>query len=144
MAAAVQEKNVTRDVYKGKSAIPLRGIDSAITVPGMVDSWDAVLKEYGRLSLADVLEPARDYAQNGFPVSADQCRHTERILNCWLPRLTRLTSSREGAKHLSRRAVCAKELADSLNLIAEKEEAHFMKEISLSGLSHIYRITAVT
>lgn len=50
--------NVTREKYKGKKFIPNRGIESAITVPGMVDSWDAVLKEYGRLSLNEVLAPA--------------------------------------------------------------------------------------
>ncbi|GAA3318643.1 hypothetical protein GCM10020331_022270 [Ectobacillus funiculus] len=33
----------------------------------MVDSWDAVLQEYGRLSLSDVLEPAITYAESGFP-----------------------------------------------------------------------------
>ncbi len=73
-------KHVTRDLYRGREAIPLRGTESAITVPGMADSWDAVLSAYGRLSLAEVLKPALDYAANGFPVSADQCAHTERNL----------------------------------------------------------------
>lgn len=70
---------MTRDLYRGREAI-LRGPESAITVPGMADSWDAVLSAYGRLSLAEVLKPALDYAANGFPVSADQCAHTERNL----------------------------------------------------------------
>ncbi|OQV45455.1 gamma-glutamyltransferase, partial [Bacillus velezensis] len=73
-------KHVTRDLYRGREAIPLRGPESAITVPGMADSWDAVLSAYGRLSLAEVLKPALDYAANGFPVSADQCAHTEHNL----------------------------------------------------------------
>ena len=72
---------MTRDLYRGREAIPLRGTESAITVPGMADSWDAVLSAYGRLSLAEVLKPALDYAANGFPVSADQCAHTERNLD---------------------------------------------------------------
>lgn len=68
--------NFTRDVFEGKDSIPIRGIESAITVPGMVDSWDAVLKEYGRLTLEEVLQPAIEYAEKGFPLSPDQYENT--------------------------------------------------------------------
>ncbi|WP_410513986.1 gamma-glutamyltransferase [Paenibacillus sp. BR2-3] len=67
---------VSRESYAGESAIPRRGIRSAITVPGMVDSWDAVLRRYGRLTLAEVLEPAVEYASEGFPMSPDQHNNT--------------------------------------------------------------------
>lgn len=67
---------VSREHYIGRDAIPFRGIESVITVPGMVDSWDAMLKEYGRLTLAEVLEPALKYARFGFPVSNDQYENT--------------------------------------------------------------------
>lgn len=69
--------NVNRDTYAGEVAIPFRGIRSAITVPGMVDSWDAILKELGTLTLADVLEPAIDYAENGFPITKNQVDYTK-------------------------------------------------------------------
>lgn len=69
---------VTRERFAHLEAIPERGVLSAITVPGMVDSWDAVLKRYGRLSLADVLEPAITYAEQGFPCSTSQAAFTER------------------------------------------------------------------
>ncbi len=65
-----------REAYAGEERIPARGARSAVTVPGMVDGWDAVLREYGRLTLADVLEPAIGYAENGFPLSRSQHRHT--------------------------------------------------------------------
>lgn len=42
----------------------------------MADSWDAVLSRYGRLSLAEVLEAAIDYASTGFPLSPDQHANT--------------------------------------------------------------------
>ncbi|ULL13642.1 gamma-glutamyltransferase [Paenibacillus sp. H1-7] len=67
---------VTIDTYAGESVIPFRGVRSAITVPGMVDGWDAVLREYGRLTLAEVLEPAISYAADGFPMTKDQHAHT--------------------------------------------------------------------
>ncbi|SET92354.1 gamma-glutamyltransferase [Paenibacillus sp. NFR01] len=63
---------VNRDCYAGEAAIPRRGVRSAITVPGMADSWSAVQREYGRLSLAEALEPAIGYASGGFPLSPDQ------------------------------------------------------------------------
>lgn len=67
---------VNRGRYAGQSSIPRRGISSAITVPGMVDSWEAMLRQYGRLSLAEVLEPAISYATDGFPLSPDQRNNT--------------------------------------------------------------------
>ncbi|WNS46974.1 gamma-glutamyltransferase [Paenibacillus sp. MMS20-IR301] len=63
---------VRRDCYAGEAAIPRRGVRSAITVPGMADSWEAVQREYGRLTLAEVLEPAIGYCTGGFPLSPDQ------------------------------------------------------------------------
>jgi len=62
--------------YAGHDAIPVRGPLAALTVPGMVDGWDAVLRQYGRLGLAEALEPAIAYAADGFPLSADQHANT--------------------------------------------------------------------
>ncbi|MDA4896391.1 gamma-glutamyltransferase, partial [Streptomyces sp. MS2A] len=69
-------RKADRDQYKGERAIPVRGPRSAITVPGMVDSWAEILAAYGRLSLREVLKPAIMYAEKGFPVSPDQCQNT--------------------------------------------------------------------
>ena len=41
----------------------------SVTVPGAVDGWVTLLDKYGTMSLEQVLEPAIDYAENGFPVS---------------------------------------------------------------------------
>jgi gamma-glutamyltranspeptidase len=67
---------MNRERYAGQSSIPMRGIRSAITVPGMVDSWDAISRQYGVLSLTEVLEPAIEYASEGFPFSPDQRDNT--------------------------------------------------------------------
>lgn len=64
------------DAYAELEAIPTRGVRSAVTVPGMVDAWEAVQQRYGRLSFAEVLEPAMTYAAEGFPMSADQYENT--------------------------------------------------------------------
>ena len=53
---------------KGLSAIPERG-PLAVSVPGALHGWAQAVEHYGKLKLADVLEDAIYYAENGFPVS---------------------------------------------------------------------------
>jgi gamma-glutamyltranspeptidase/glutathione hydrolase len=57
------------------SGMPVNGI-LPVTVPGAVWGWEAVLKRFGNLHFKQVLEPAAQYAQNGFPIS-------ERIAHDW-------------------------------------------------------------
>jgi len=57
------------------SGMPGAGIFS-VTVPGAAWGWDEVVRRYGNLSLWEVMQPAINYAENGFPVS-------ERISNDW-------------------------------------------------------------
>ena len=57
----------TRDRYL-PSGIPLKGILS-VSVPGLLKSWTEVHQRYGQLKLLEVLEPAIDLAEKGFPVS---------------------------------------------------------------------------
>ena len=51
----------------GLDHIPGTGLLSAV-VPGAFDAWMIMLRDYGTMRLADVLEPAIGYAQNGFPL----------------------------------------------------------------------------
>lgn len=64
-------RNVTLNSYKGMEAIPHRGPQAAITVPGAVSSWGLAHERCGRLPLARLLAPAIDYARRGAPVTAD-------------------------------------------------------------------------
>jgi len=48
---------------------PVRGWDT-VTVPGAIAGWGLLHSRLGRLSFADVLAPAIDYAERGFAVSA--------------------------------------------------------------------------
>lgn len=70
-------RRATIEAFADAEAIPTRGARSAITVPGMVDGWHAVQNRYGRLTFAEVLEPAIAYAAEGFPMSPDQYEHTK-------------------------------------------------------------------
>lgn len=55
----------------------------AVTVPGTVGAWAALLDRFGRMSLADVLAPAIKYALEGYPV-------TELIGSAWPLMVNRL------------------------------------------------------
>lgn len=54
---------------EGHARMPFSGDIRAVPVPGCVDGWVTLLADHGRLPLADVLEPARRYAADGFPAS---------------------------------------------------------------------------
>lgn len=41
----------------------------AVSVPGTVAAWDAILQRFGRFSLKEVLAPAIQYAMEGYPVT---------------------------------------------------------------------------
>jgi gamma-glutamyltranspeptidase/glutathione hydrolase len=60
----------TRDEFARRklSEIPYRGVLS-VSVPGVVDGWNALLAKHGTISLARALEPAIGYARDGFAVS---------------------------------------------------------------------------
>lgn len=61
------------------SGMPSRGI-LTVTVPGAVWGWQEVLSRFGTMTFKETLQPAIDYAEQGFPVS-------ERIAFDWtLPR----------------------------------------------------------
>jgi gamma-glutamyltranspeptidase/glutathione hydrolase len=50
------------------SGMPGHGI-LTVTVPGSAWGWQEVLERFGKLTFKEVLQPAIDYADNGFPVS---------------------------------------------------------------------------
>ena len=48
------------------SGMPQRGI-LTVTVPGAVWGWDEVLRRFGTMTFKETLQPAIDYAEQGFP-----------------------------------------------------------------------------
>ena len=53
---------------KGLTAIPTHG-PLSWSVPGCVDGWDQLRKRFGTRPWPELLAPAIDYAETGFPVS---------------------------------------------------------------------------
>lgn len=52
---------------KGIKSMPIEGMEP-ITVPGAFDGWVTLLEKYGTMKMADLLAPAIEYAEQGFPV----------------------------------------------------------------------------
>ena len=55
--------------FAGRKSMPERGWGS-VTVPGVVSSWVALSKRFGRLPFADLFEAAIRYARDGFAVTS--------------------------------------------------------------------------
>ena len=78
--------------YNGK--LPVNDSLLAGTVPGVVDAWYILLDRWGTMSFAEVLAPAVDLAENGFPVgpglagtiaSSEKLRKYPTSLHVYLP-----------------------------------------------------------
>jgi len=64
-------RHITLDTYRDLDAIPSRGPQSAITVPGAVDSWRLAHEKFGSKPFTRLLAPAIRYAREGFAVTQD-------------------------------------------------------------------------
>ena len=66
----------------GLSRIPERGVLASV-VPGALDGWLTMFRDYGKLSLEDVLMPALEYAVKGFPAYPELVTEL-RLLKSWM------------------------------------------------------------
>jgi len=105
------------------NGIDLHGYRSA-TVPGLVSTWYAIHEEFGLLSMQELLAPAIDYAENGFPANAGFVRRIARHLEEF-PK-TEVFATMKIPTNLSvGDLVTQRDLAHTLTLIAEKGRSAF-------------------
>ena len=62
------------DCRRSGTSMPERGWPT-VTVPGAVDSWGILHERFGRLPMAQLLEPARNYAARGHHVAPVVARY---------------------------------------------------------------------
>jgi gamma-glutamyltranspeptidase/glutathione hydrolase len=55
-------------VQKGHKEMPVSGL-IPITVPGAPSAWVELSEKFGKLSLSEVMQPAIEYAEKGFPIA---------------------------------------------------------------------------
>jgi gamma-glutamyltranspeptidase / glutathione hydrolase len=70
----------------------INGSIHAVTVPGAIEAWDAILKAHGKFGLDRALQPAIRYAEHGFPVAS-------RISLAWANQLAKLKKDPGAAKN---------------------------------------------
>ena len=71
----------TEGVDPDAVTMPDRG-PFTVTVPGTARGWEAILERHGTMDLATILEPAVEYARDGYPVTevvSEQWQHGEEI-----------------------------------------------------------------
>jgi gamma-glutamyltranspeptidase/glutathione hydrolase len=76
---------------KGIKTMPIEGMEP-ITVPGAFDGWVTLLEKYGTMKLADLLAPAIEYAENGFPVM-------EKTADDWAGEVAKLKKTQAAASN---------------------------------------------
>jgi gamma-glutamyltranspeptidase / glutathione hydrolase len=100
----------------------------AWTVPGCVDGWCQMLEQYGRLPLAAVLEPAIQYAEDGFPVAPGDAA-------IWKQSEARLRQHAE-----SRRALLIEDHAPHPgDVVVQPELGWTLRRLAAAGRDEFYR-----
>src|SRR6185436_19429272 len=107
--------------------MPEFGMES-ITVPGAFDGWVTLLDKYGTMKLADLLGPAIESAENGFPVM-------EKTAEDWNAEVTKLTKTPAAAANylIEGRAPRAGEIFRQPNL------ARTLRTLALGGRDAFYK-----
>ena len=125
---------------RGLDAIPHQS-PLAWTVPGCVDGWSQMLAAHGRFSLREVLQPAIEYAEGGFPVApcdALSWRESEALLRRD-PEAAR-TLLIEGHAPRAGEVLVQRDLADTLREVAEGgRDAFYEGEIAARLVAYVER-----
>ncbi len=111
----------------GYQKMPEMGIHT-VTIPGALDGWCALLEKYGTMSLAQVLAPAIELAEHGFPV-------TEIIGHTWKMSSAKLQSNASTA-HTYLIAGRAPEVGE---VVVQSDLARTFKKIAEGGRDVFYR-----
>jgi gamma-glutamyltranspeptidase / glutathione hydrolase len=112
---------------KGLTEMPTEGMEP-ITVPGAFDGWVTLLEKYGTMKLADLLAPAIEYAENGFPVM-------EKTAEDWAAEVDKLRRTPAAAQNylIDGRAPRPGEIFRQRNL------AHTLRILAQGGRDAFYR-----
>jgi gamma-glutamyltranspeptidase/glutathione hydrolase len=81
-ASGRSPKSLTREYFieQGYEYIPSFGA-LPVSVPGAVDGWFELHNKFGKLDMETILQPAIDYARNGFPVTELIAYYLERSVS---------------------------------------------------------------
>ena len=127
----------TPELFKDHKTMPVRGWNS-VSVPGCVSAWVTLSERFGKLPFADLLEPAIDYARDGYMVSPT-------IAKQWANQVQELqtqpgfkeTFMPRGRAPLPGEKIVFPDHAKTLQLIAQSRgEAYYRGEIAHKIAAH--------
>jgi gamma-glutamyltranspeptidase/glutathione hydrolase len=113
-------------VKRGRTTTIPRGIET-VTVPGALAGWQALLDKYGTMKLAQVVEPAIRYAENGFLV-------TPVIAGDWAPQAALLRKD-PGAKATFLRDTMPPKAGD---FFQNADYARTLRQVAQEGPAALY------
>ncbi|HZK02702.1 MAG TPA: gamma-glutamyltransferase [Anaerovoracaceae bacterium] len=120
--------------------LPQYGVHT-ITVPGAVDAWDVLLSRYGTMDLKELLQPAIDYANEGFPVSEITALQWKMYAKALQTEEARRVFLIDGNPPKAGDVIENPDLARSLQLIAEKgSETLYKGELAESMVACIKKL----
>ena len=114
-------------VDRGHRFMPLEG-PLAAAIPGEALAWEQIAGRFGTRPLSKLLEPAIEYAENGFAISEELARGFE-ILS---PKLARFPESKEIFTHDGRPFLPGESLV-------QKDLARTLKQIASGGAEAFYK-----
>lgn len=121
---------MTRDYFKqkGLEKIPVQASLLPVSVPGAVDGWDQAQKRFGRMTLAEALQPAIELAENGFAVTEN--------LEGWFGRFHELLLKTPTTARMLTKDGQPFRAGD---IIVMKDLAKSLKKIAIGGRNVFYR-----
>ncbi|MFQ5997283.1 MAG: gamma-glutamyltransferase, partial [Dehalococcoidales bacterium] len=111
----------------GYQKMPETGIHT-VTIPGALDGWCALLDNYGTMSLSQVLAPAIELAEHGFPV-------TEVIAHRWQENRAKLQANASA----TRTYLPAGRVPEPGEVFVPPDLANTFKKIAQGGRDVFYR-----
>ncbi len=131
-ASGRSAKRLDPEPYLEAGKIPARGWDS-VTVPGAVSGWMTAHQKFGRLPFIKVIEPAIEYARDGFlvsPITASSWGYAARFYDKAQYESWHQTFAPGGKAPGAGELFQCKELAGSLESIADtKGDAFYRGEL---------------
>ena len=128
----------TIDLYKSKGGIPIDG-PLSVSVPGSVGGAELAVRKYGTKPLAEVLAPAIELADHGFPVTehlANSLKSAKKML-AKFPSTTKIWF-RDGKPLEMGDRVVQQELAATLRMIgAQGSRAFYQGEIAKATVAYM-------
>lgn len=130
---APYEMSIEAVKARGYEEIPTHGF-IPVTIPGAPSAWAACSKRFGKLPLTEVLKPAIQYAEEGFPLSPVLARfwnkaynvfkerHTDDAFKAWFE-----TFAPKGRAPKAGEIWSSKDHANTLRLIAETDGDAFYR-----------------